>query len=107
MLGHRSFVKQLGAEQREVFHKCLNGCHITQDGKKYCQGLSEDTCPYCECSDSRYHRFWECERFQAERAQVSPDVLAMVPTLPDFPDWLWMEPPALYIASMVWHVVCD
>ena len=80
----RSFVKQLGAEQREVFHKCLNGCHITQDGKKYCQGLSEDTCPYCECSDSRYHRFWECERFQAERAQVSPDVLAMVPTLPDF-----------------------
>ena len=80
----RAFIKQLGPEDRKLFHKCLNGCHITQDGKKYCQETADGTCPYCNCTDSRYHRFWECERFQTERALASPDVFALVPSLPEF-----------------------
>lgn len=80
----RVFVKQLGAADRDVFHKCLNGCHTTQDGKKYCQETADGTCPYCNCSDSRFHRFWECERFSAERASVSPEIFELIPTMPEF-----------------------
>ena len=29
----RSFLQSLSAEELDLFHKCLNGCHITQDGK--------------------------------------------------------------------------
>ena len=32
----RNFLQSLGAEDLALFHKCLNGCHITQDGKAYC-----------------------------------------------------------------------
>ena len=79
----RKFLRSLPAEERDLFHKCLNGCHITQDGKKYCQEDGDGLCPFCPCSDSRFHRFWECERFEHDRALVPGDVLALAPTLPE------------------------
>ena len=84
MCDTREFVRSLDHEDRELFHRCLNGSHITQDGKKYCQSGLTVCCPYCECSDSRFHRFWICQRFQSERSSVSPEVLAMIPSLPDY-----------------------
>ena len=80
----RLFLKTLGAEDRELFMKCLNGCHITQDCKVHCQADGTDVCPFCMCTDSRYHRFWECDKFQTERAAVPEEVLAILPNAPDF-----------------------
>ena len=80
----RLFLKTLGAEDRDIFMKCLNGCHITQDCKTHCQEDGTDVCPYCMCTDSRYHRFWECEKFHAVRADVPAAVLDLLPSAPDF-----------------------
>ena len=79
----RVFLKTLAVEDLELFHKCLNGTHITQDGKAYCQEGGSSQCPYCDCTGSRFHRFWVCERFQAEREGLPSDVLALIPSLPD------------------------
>ena len=80
----RAFLRTLANEERDLFMKCLNGCHITQDAKVHCQEDGTDQCPYCPCTDSRYHRFWECPQFCKERAAVSPDTLALLPTAPEF-----------------------
>ena len=80
----RVFLKGLPDEDRELFHKCLNGCHITRDGKAHCQDGGSDLCPYCGCTDSRFHRFWVCERFAAERSGISADVWKLLPQAPDF-----------------------
>ena len=57
----RRWVNQLAPDEQILFHKCLNGSHITQ-----------------------FHRFWECEKFAHLRAEVSPDVVKLIPTLPEF-----------------------
>ena len=80
----RSFIRSLRNEDRDLFMKCLNGCHITQDAKVHCQEDGSDLCPYCLCSDSRYHRFWECDQFSQERMHVSQDTWDLLPTAPDF-----------------------
>jgi len=79
----RAFLKGLTNEDQDLFRKCLNGRHITQDGKKYCQEEGDELCPYCNCVDTRYHRFWECERFVQERSHVSSCTLALLPTAPE------------------------
>ena len=80
----RVFLQNLPHEDKELFHRCLNGSHITQDGKKYCQSGATDVCPYCSCSDSRFHRFWECPRFQGERSAVTSDVALLIPSRPEY-----------------------
>ena len=80
----RGFLKSLQLPDKELFHRCLNGSHITQDGKVYCQEEGSDLCPYCECSDSRFHRFWICPRFAHEREKLPADVISLIPELPDF-----------------------
>ena len=80
----RAFLRSLASDEQELFHKCLNGAHITQDGKMHCQENGSDQCPYCECTDSRFHRFWVCERFRSERVHLTPDVWKLIPTAPEF-----------------------
>lgn len=79
----RQWLSSLAPSDRALMHKVLNGTHITQDGKKYCQEADTDLCPYCECSDSRYHRFWECVHFAPLRAFVSPDESNVILDLPE------------------------
>lgn len=79
----RKWVAQLTSSDQALFRKVLNGTHITQDGKHYCQECDSDICPFCECSDSRYHRFWICERFAFLRENVPEWILAIVPDLPE------------------------
>ena len=55
----RQWLMGLEVSDHALFRKVLNGTHITQDGKKYAQEAESDVCPYCECNDSRYHRFWQ------------------------------------------------
>lgn len=82
-LDTRCFLATLSPGDLELFHRCLNGTHITQDGKAHCQEGGSSICPYCDSSDSRYHRFWECERFAALRSLVPHDVMQLVPGLPE------------------------
>lgn len=66
-----------------LYRKLLNGTHITQDGKKHCKESTDDQCPFCPCSDSRYHRFWQCEAFDWARTHVSPALLLHIAQLPE------------------------
>ena len=80
----RQWLQSLAGDDLILFHKCLNGTHITQDGKSHCQEGATDHCPFCGCTDSRYHRFWECEFFADLRAKVSLHDLEVIKDLPSF-----------------------
>ena len=79
----RQWLKSLDVANQALFRKVLNGSHITQDGKKHCQEANDDQCPFCQCSDSRYHRFWECERFATQRQHLTPQMYAHIVDLPE------------------------
>ena len=78
----RKWLASLDVSDQALFRKVLNGTHITQDGKSYCQESQDDMCPFCSCSDSRYHRFWQCEHFNFLRQDVPHDVLDAILDLP-------------------------
>jgi len=79
----RGWLSAQNPSDQALFRKILNGTHITQDGKKYCQTIEEDTCPYCLCSDSRFHRFWQCEHFAWAREGLPDDFMETVCELPE------------------------
>ena len=79
----RRCVSTLSASDQALMRKSLNGAHITQDGKHYCQEVSSDVCLYCDCSDSRFHRFWVCPAFHTCRSNVSADLWDAIPDLPE------------------------
>lgn len=79
----RQWLAKLPLDDRAAYRKLLNGAHITQDGKHYCQESDSDLCPFCECSDSRFHRFWVCDGFDDCRVGVPAHVMALVPRLPE------------------------
>ena len=79
----RTWLSHLNPSDQALYRKLLNGTHVTQDGKRYCNESEVDTCPFCDCSDSRFHRFWICEHFAWARAAVPQAILAEIPTLPE------------------------
>jgi len=79
----RAWLHTQSPSDQALFRKLLNGTHITQDGKKYSQETTDDKCLFCDCSDSRYHRFWQCEHFAWARTDVPADVLSQIPDLPE------------------------
>ena len=79
----RQLLLQLSVSDQASYRKILNGAHITQDCKHYCQESIDDVCRYCHCTYSRYHRFWQCPEFDACRSDVCPDLSAAIPTLPE------------------------
>ena len=79
----RAWLKMLPNKESAAFRKVLNGAIFTNDSASHWQVDSTPTCPYCMCSDSRYHRFWLCEVFQDVRGRMDPQVFAMVPQLPE------------------------
>ena len=80
----RCWLSHLAFSDQELFKRCLNGCHITQDAKAYCQEEGTDQCPFCLSSDSRFHRFWVCEHFAAARAEVPQSHMALIADAPEF-----------------------
>ena len=79
----RKWLATLHHSDQALFRKVLNGSHITQDGKFHCQEAGTNLCPFCQCSDSRFHRFWICSHFEHLRAEVPPEVLNAVVDLPE------------------------
>ena len=82
--GTRRWIAQMPTEHAGMCRKLLNGAHFTREAQQYWQQTGEDLCQFCECSDSRYHRFWQCEAFCHLRQHMDPHVWAMVPFLPEF-----------------------
>ena len=80
----RLWLAAQGAEDAGHCRKLLNGAHFTADAKQYWCDEPTGICPFCSCSDSRYHRFWQCEMFSAYRSHVHPLVWSMIPQLPEF-----------------------
>ena len=79
----RDWLRILSNSDRALFHKILNGSHFTQDVTSFSQPGASEECVYCGSSDSRFHRFWQCEFFQAQRADFPPSLWALIPTLPE------------------------
>ena len=79
----RQWLATLPMCDQAMVRKLLNGAHITQDGKHYCQEVDSEVCLFCQSSDSRYHRFWVCPAFQDCRCHVSSSLFAAVPNLPE------------------------
>lgn len=80
----RLWLRTLQPDDCRLFHKCLNGSHFTQDCTSHCQEVGTDQCPFCMCSDSRFHRFWVCEHFAHLRNSMSDGVCKLIPQLPEF-----------------------
>jgi hypothetical protein len=79
----RLWLRSLNASDQALARRMLDGTHITQDSKQYCQEAENDLCPYCNCSDSRFHRFCQCTQHQSCRLHVSAEVWKLVPDLPE------------------------
>ena len=69
----RRWLSCLDSSDQALFWLVLNGSHFTQDAKRYCNEADTDQCPYCLCSDSRYHRFWECSHFEHLRVGLTEE----------------------------------
>eukprot|EP00435_Cladocopium_sp_Y103_P071923 s83_g38.t1 len=78
----RRWLLSLESSDQALMRKVLNGTHFTQDGEMYCQEAETDVCPFCQCSDSRYHRFWECTQFEHLRLSVPQPVRDTICSLP-------------------------
>eukprot|EP00435_Cladocopium_sp_Y103_P071966 s172_g38.t2 len=79
----RKFVASLGPEEAGMMRTILNGTHFTGEAKQYWMDDEQGLCPFCHCSDSRYHRFWQCEAFDAERGNLTEEQWAALPSLPE------------------------
>ena len=79
----RQWLTKLSVDDRAAYRKLLNGAHITQDGKHYCQEVDTDQCLFCACSDSRFHRFWGCPCFHDCRDHVTSALWEAIPVLPE------------------------
>ena len=79
----REWLQHLSVTNQGAFRKLLNGTHMTQDALKHNEPGSTDVCAHCQCSDSRFHRFWLCPAFDQQRDQTRPDVRAMAAQLPE------------------------
>ena len=79
----RKWLRVLSIAAQGAFRKILNATHITEDCLVHCDSGATDICPWCDCSDSRFHRFWVCEQFESRRANMDPAVVKLIPTLPE------------------------
>ena len=82
--GTRQWIASQPTEDAGLCRKLLNGAHFTRDAQRYWQEEDGNMCQFCQCTDSRYHRFWQCEAFEVHRANMDPHVWAMIPFLPEF-----------------------
>ena len=78
----RLWLKHLQPMDAGAFRKLLNGTHMTSDATSHCAPGSSNLCAWCDCADSRFHRFWQCEYFATERQLASDAVRRAAPILP-------------------------
>ena len=102
----RRFVSRLSKEDAGMFRTILNGTHFTGEAKKYWMDDTAELCPFCGCSDSRFHRFWQCDAFASHRSHVPQDVWDLIPTLPETQTcYGWIMQPESWNAW--WTALCQ
>eukprot|EP00435_Cladocopium_sp_Y103_P063425 s39_g25.t1 len=105
----REWLRILSNSDAALFRKVLNGAHFTQDVVSFSQPESTTTCLYCECTDSRFHRFWQCKFFDSQRQTFPAHLWNLLPTLPEVLTsygWLVLPPlDALPAAAVRWYGV--
>lgn len=79
----RKWLRMLSSSDRGLFHKILNGAHFTQDVVSFSQQGVGKECAYCGSTDSRYHRFWQCEFFHEQRVVLPQSLRELIPRLPE------------------------
>eukprot|EP00435_Cladocopium_sp_Y103_P023278 s1041_g5.t1 len=79
----RQWLKMLSASDAALVRKILNGAHFTQDVLCFSQPETTSTCLYCECTDSRFHRFWQCPFFDEQRKTFPASMWKLLPQLPE------------------------
>ena len=99
MQATRSWLQTLSADDAGHCRKLLNGAHFTSEVKQYWCHEPDGCCAYCQCTDSRYHRFWQCDAFAPCRESVPTEVWKLVPDLPEFLTCFgWSLRPATWLA---------
>ena len=95
----RRWLQTLSAEDVGHCRKLLNGAHFTSEVKQHWCHEPDGCCAYCQCTDSRYHRFWQCDAFAPCRESVPTEVWKLVPDLPEFLTCFgWSLRPATWLA---------
>eukprot|EP00435_Cladocopium_sp_Y103_P018281 s2658_g4.t1 len=79
----RKFLASLSKEDAGMMRTILNGTHFTSEAQQYWVDDIQGVCPYCQCTDSRFHRFWQCEAFLTERSILTAAQWALIPALPE------------------------
>ena len=79
----RTWLDILSTQDRALFRKILNGAIFTANFQAKWDADTNPECPFCECTDSRFHRWWICDAFQRERVGMSAAVFQSLPALPE------------------------
>eukprot|EP00438_Fugacium_kawagutii_P001634 Skav211752 [mRNA] locus=scaffold1548:659930:672993:- [translate_table: standard] len=77
----RAWLQLLSKDDAGSFRTLLNGTFFTSDSAKHWN--DGYTCRFCDCSDGRFHRFWQCGLFDEQRQQIPPDIWELIPDLPE------------------------
>ena len=100
----RQWVKTLQPTDAGAFKKLLNGTHMTRDAQSHCAPGSSNLCPWCLCTDSRFHRFWICDQFADERNEIPAGILKGLPDLPEsLTCYGWALRPATMMEWLRYH----
>ncbi len=78
----RRYLQSLSVVDQGLFRKALNGAHFTQDAICHWSTSGATTCEFCGGEDSRFHRFWACPVFAAERAHCTEEFWEVLASLP-------------------------
>ena len=73
----------LPVAEKALFRKILNGAIFTSDFQSKWDSQTTSECPFCQCTDSRYHRWWICEALESARGGLTDDLRSMLPSLPE------------------------
>ena len=78
----RAYLNTLTVGDRGLMRKALNGAHFTNDAMCYFTENGSTSCEYCGGTDSRFHRFWECEVFKHHRQSCPTEIREHIEQLP-------------------------
>ena len=79
----RRWLRLLPSVDQALFRKVLNGSFFIENAKVKWDSSVDDTCPFCACTDGRFHRWWVCDAFHEVRSSIPADIMRMIPFLPE------------------------
>ena len=77
-----SWIRVLPLADKALVRKILNGAIFTAEYQSKWDAHTSSECPFCFCTDSRFHRWWECEALESARGGFTDDLRSMIHSLP-------------------------